>query len=271
MQVKTDIPITITRIKKHRNVTYLLTVGSDAKTIRGEIYGYRTGIMYLLPAKGSEIINVCKHASPECIRVCLNTAGRGQFNSTQLARLNRTILFTSYKHEFWYMLVKNIEALKRDAVRRGLIPVIRLNGLSDIPWEKVKIKGTQHDGLTIFQAYPELIFYDYSKYPYHERETLPQNYHLTYSYSEKTTPEIFRDNLDNGRNVAVVFNVCEYDNKGKHFIKCTCPLPNQWRGYDVISGDDSDIRFNDPQGVIVGLHAKGEARFVDSGFVIKPD
>ena len=86
MQVKTDIPITITRIKRNRKVTYLLTIGSDAKTIRGEVYGYRTGIMYLLPAKGSEIINVCKFATPECIRVCLNTAGRGQFNSTQLAR-----------------------------------------------------------------------------------------------------------------------------------------------------------------------------------------
>ena len=191
MQVKTDIPITITRIKKYRKVTYLLTVGSDAKTIRGEVYGYRTGIMYLLPAKGSDIINVCKHATPECIRVCLNTAGRGQFNSTQLARVNRTILFTCYKHEFWYMLVKNIEALKRDAVRRGLIPVIRLNGLSDIPWEKVKIKGIAHNtggGLlgNIPRIIPENLDFDLYQDSWHT----PQIFNIISEHSKLSTQEM---------------------------------------------------------------------------------
>ena len=97
--------------------------------------------------------------------------------------------------------------------------------------------------MTIFEAFPEVQFYDYSKYTYSERANLPNNYHLTYSFSEDTTPEILADNLENGRNVAIVFNVCKLGNKGKCHTKCKCELPESWNGYRVISGDDSDIRF----------------------------
>ena len=132
------------------------------------------------------------------------------------------------------------------------------------------IKGTEFDGLTIFQAFPEVQFYDYTKYTFQERSTnLPNNYHLTYSFSEDTTPEILADNLNNGRNVAVVFNICKLGNKGKCHNKCKCPLPETWNGYKVISGNDSDVRFMDPIGVIVGLRANGKARDDDSGFVQK--
>jgi len=144
-----------------------------------------------------------------------------------------------------------------------------LNGTSDILWERMKIKGTEFDGLTIFEAFPHIQFYDYSKYEYSERENIPANYHLTYSYSENTTQEILSDNLINGRNVAIVFNVCKFDNKKQCYQKCSCELPESWNGYQVISGDDSDVRFLDPQGVIVGLKAKGKARFDQSGFVVK--
>ena len=151
----------------------------------------------------------------------------------------------------------------------NLIPVFRPNGTSDQPWERIKIVGTEFNGLTIFEAFPELQIYDYTKFPYEKRETLPNNYHLTYSYSEDTTTLMLANNLLNGRNVAVVFNVCEFNNKGKHHIKCTCDLPEFWNGYRVISGDDSDLRFTDEIGVIVGLKAKGKAKTDESGFVVK--
>jgi hypothetical protein len=35
----------------------------------------------------------------------------------------------------------------------------------------------------------------------------------------------------------------------------------------VFNGDESDLRFLDPQGVIVGLYAKGKAKKDTSGFV----
>ncbi len=251
-------------------ISYLLTVGSDAKTVKGEKLGFLTGIQYLAPSTVSGIVNLCPKASEGCQIACLNTAGRAAFDTQiEIARINKTIWFVRYKPQYWQKLVANIKSLIRKADREGLIPVIRLNGTSDNLYERITIKGTEFDGLTIFEAFPEVQFYDYSKYTYSERPNLPDNYHLTYSFSEDTTPEILADNLDNGRNVAIVFNVCKLGNKGKCHTKCKCELPQSWNGYKVISGDDSDIRFLDDQGVIVGLHAKGDARTDDSGFVVK--
>lgn len=64
----------------------LITSG-DAKTIKGEKLGYRTGIMYLSPADASKVINVCPKASVGCKAMCLNTAGRGQMDMVQQVRL----------------------------------------------------------------------------------------------------------------------------------------------------------------------------------------
>ena len=45
-------------------------------------------------------------------------------------------------------------------------------------------------------------------------------------------------------------------------------LPKYYKGMPVINGDETDMRFEDPVGVIVGLKAKGKARKDTSGFVI---
>jgi len=48
----------------------------------------------------------------------------------------------------------------------------------------------------------------------------------------------------------------------------TDAFPETWRGIPVINGDESDLRFTDPVGVIVGLRAKGDAKkLVAGGFV----
>ena len=252
-------------------ISYLLGTNSDAKTVKGIKYGFMTGIQYLAPSDVSGIVNLCPKASDGCRIACLFTAGRAETmpDSIQPARINRTIWFVRHKPQYWQRLVKEIKSLEIKAKNKNLIPVIRLNGTSDILYERIKIKGTEFDGLTIFEAFPHIQFYDYSKYEYSERENIPSNYHLTYSYSENTTQEILSDNLTNGRNVAIVFNVCKFDNKKQCYKKCNCELPESWNGYQVISGDDSDVRFLDPQGVIVGLKAKGKARFDQSGFVVK--
>ena len=46
-------------------------------------------------------------------------------------------------------------------------------------------------------------------------------------------------------------------------------LPTEWLGRPVIDGTTHDMRFLDPQGVIIGLLAKGRARRDGSGFTIK--
>jgi hypothetical protein len=45
-------------------------------------------------------------------------------------------------------------------------------------------------------------------------------------------------------------------------------LPEAWKGFPVVSGDESDLRFLDPKGHVVGLIAKGKAKQDRSGFVV---
>ena len=48
--------------------------------------------------------------------------------------------------------IKDIEKTVRKAKRENLIPVIRLNGTSDISWENLKVK----DDKNIFELFPEV-------------------------------------------------------------------------------------------------------------------
>ena len=252
-------------------ISYIFTTQSP-KTIKGEKLGFLTAILYMAPAQQSAIVNLCKFASPGCLIACLYTAGRGKFTNTQISRINKTIWFVRFKAQFWTRAIRELNNLKNKAKRQGLTQVDRFNGTSDQPIERLKIKGTNsdYDGLTILEAFSELNFYDYTKYPYSERpnETIPANYHLTYSYHEETTPEQVTENLEHGRNVAVVMNVCKLDNRKACAMTCHCEFPKTWRGYEVVSGDESDVRILDPIGVIIALHAKGEARTDTTEFVI---
>ncbi len=227
--------------------------------------GYLTAIMYLAPAELSGW-NVCQNASDGCKDVCLNTAGRGRFDNVQMARIKRTQFFFLNRQGFIDQLIKEIDAHIRKAQKLGLKPAVRLNGTSDIPWERVKIESDQlpepYDTMVfanIMDMYSSVTFYDYTKYPIAKRPAskLPANYHLTFSRSEHAISySIGADignNLENGRNVAVVFDV----------------VPTTWHGIKCIDGDKHDMRFLDSVGVIVGLTAKGKAKKDASGFVVR--
>ena len=227
---------------------HLLGVNSDAKTIKGLGGGFLTGILYLAPAdlSGRE---VCPMRAVGCSEACLNTAGRGAMNSVQLARISKTNFYFDNRPEFLENLRLDIGALARKASRENLTPVVRLNGTSDIPWERVAPE--------LFTEFSAIQFYDYTKRP--RRET-PTNYGLTFSRSEDNGVYCVSE-LGRGVNVAVVFSTP----KGQ-------PLPLFFMGYEVIDGDLSDARFTDtgngPGPYIVGLRAKGKASRDTSGFVV---
>jgi hypothetical protein len=65
--------------------------------------------------------------------------------------------------------------------------------------------------------------------------------------------------FEQGYNVATVFG-----------IKKSQPMPETYNDVPVFNGDDSDLRFLDPKGVVVGLYAKGKAKKDTSGFVKYP-
>ena len=71
----------------------LLGFNTNAKTVKGEKLGFYTGILYLAPSdiSGHQVCLMAKKAN--CEKACLYTAGRGAFNSIQLARINKTKSF----------------------------------------------------------------------------------------------------------------------------------------------------------------------------------
>ena len=232
----------------------LLSVSSDAKTIKGETLGFLTGILYLAPANTTKW-NTCPMAKKaQCDVACLNTAGRGAFSSVQTARINKTTWFFTERNSFMQQLVVDIAKLIKKANKQGLKPLVRLNGTSDIRWETIGFTDT--DGIeyvNIFAAFPNIQFYDYTKRG--NRTELPSNYDLTFSYSgvEGFQPYVENALLNNMR-MAVVFR------KEKD-------IPMTFKGIRVVSGDNSDVRHLDDK-VIVGLYAKGKAKLDTTGFVV---
>lgn len=236
----------------------LLSINQDTKTIKGLEKGYLTGIMYLAPhTLGGK--NICPFAKAAgCIQACLNTAGRGIFNNVQKARLNRTKLFHNDINAFMNKLALEIHALEKTAIKKNLIPVVRLNGLSDIEWENIRFDyefiHNKIRSVTIFELFPDIQFYDYSKNPY--RDNLPKNYDLTFSYSNKPEFQKFNDiAIKKGLRLSVVFS----DQN----------LPAYYLNRQVLNGDESDLTFLAPKNTILGLYAKGKAKKENNGFIVK--
>lgn len=224
-----------------------LSVNADAKTVKGVKHGYLTGVLYLSPHESGQTgVNVCPFAD-KCIASCLNTAGRGGFNTTQSARRRKTQEMVSDRKAFEEALAKDIEALVRKAKREGLTPCVRVNGTSDL----------HKMALRLAERFPTVQFYDYTKNPHALDRPLRFNYHLTFSADGMANELECVTALLKGFNVAVVFDT----RKGE-------ALPDTMWGVRVIDGDESDLRFLDPQGVVVGLRAKGKARKDTSGFVV---
>ena len=240
-------------------MTSLLTT-SNPKTQKGVKYGWLSAIMHLSPSTSAGHGNMCPDASPQCIRFCLNKAGRGgifkkgeKTNAVQEARKWRTARFVSDPDFFWD-LDNEINRHANKASKLGLKPCVRLNGTSDIDW----IKATAFNG-SLFGKWAGVQFYDYTKSFSRMMEFLntpdyPKNYHLTFSRSELNDDQCDTV-LNHGGNVAVVFD----------------SVPSYFRGRPVYNGDDSDLRFLDPkfiQGVWIGLKAKGKLARETSAFKV---
>lgn len=197
--------------------------------------------------------NVCSHASAGCSAACLFTSGRGKMGSVKHARVNKTKRLFEDKENFLSDLFKDITALVRKAKKNGLQPCIRLNTISDLPWENIK-----YNGQSMMAHFPNVQFYDYTKnfdrVIYWLDGGMPDNYHLTFSRSESNGANA-ASLLKSGANVAFVFSDA---------------LPPEYGGFKVIDGDHSDLRFLDPKNCIVGLVAKGDGKRDTSGFVIHP-
>lgn len=231
-------------------MTLLTTANTKIK--KGEKLGFMTFGIHLAPAKLSGF-NVCPSASNGCAAACLNTAGMGVFSNVQKSRIEKTKFLFKDSIGFLNQLYKEISAAIRKAEKQGMKACFRLNLTSDLSWERMTLNGK-----TLFEHFPQVNFYDYSKVVGRMSAFLagemPSNYHLTFSRSEKNDLQV-KAILASGGNVAMVFRKT---------------LPEKFMNCKVVNGDESDLRFLDESGVIVGLVEKGLAKKDKSGFVLEP-
>ncbi len=242
----------------------LLSTGNP-KVLKGLKEGFNTYILHLAPASLSGF-NTCPKATEGCKSACLNTAGRGGMfkkgentNNIQKARIRKTIQFFTARESFMQDLVKDIELAIKQSAKKELIPVFRLNGTSDLSWEKYEVIRNGKLYRNIFTAFPDVQFYDYTKVLGRKIADF-KNYHLTFSMADGNYFDC-KEAVNQGMNIAVVFG-----------IKKGSPMPNKFFNYNmsVFNGDESDLRFLDPKNSIIGLYAKGKAKKDTSGFVKFP-
>jgi hypothetical protein len=222
---------------------------ANPKIQKGTKLGYLSFILHLAPAdlSGRE---TCPKRTAGCTAACLNTAGRGGMfkkgentNMIQKARIRKTKYFFEDRDGFMKDLYHDIVKAKKFAERKGLIPVFRLNGTSDLSWEKYEVGTT---GMNLFQLFPTTQFYDYTKVLGRKVKGIA-NYHLTFSKADGNDADV-AEALLQGMSVVAVYD------------KIPAGVP---------SADETDLRFLDPKGVMLGLKAKGRAKKDYSGFVIR--
>jgi hypothetical protein len=237
------------------------------KAIKARGFGWLNAINYMAPHDTAGVGNLCPHASPACMALCLGwhsgQAGmikrhanpKTTMNAARRSRVAKARLFMTNRSLFLRELFEGVNRAQRKAYREGLKLCVRLNGATDIGWEGVRFPN----GRTIFEHYSTIQFVDYTKSVKRALRaasdpTWPPNYSLTFSRSE-INDEDCRRVLAAGGNVAVVF---------------AGDRPKAYLGHAVIDGDKHDLRHLDPKGVVIALSPKGaKAKRDKSGFVVR--
>ena len=195
---------------------------------------YWVSRLNLIPANISGF-NTCGSESIGCAGACLHGAGNPVFMSQKiLGRTNRTLMYFKERAKFLSSIFREIRNHEINCKKYKLKPVIRLNTTSDIMWENHKI----------FEAFPKVQFYDYTKHfkrmKKYLNNTFAKNYHLTFSLNEVNHRQGM-EVLKLGGNVAAVFRK---------------QVPKFYEGFKVVNGDLHDLRFLDGKNVVVGLKEK---------------
>jgi hypothetical protein len=226
----------------------------NPKAVKAQKYGWLNAINYMAPHKLAGA-NLCPHASPGCIELCLGiTSGNAALYPTVLrSRIAKAQWFMRDRKAFMTHAAKHIRAAIAKAKRDKLKLCVRMNGATDIAWESLHVQGE----LPLVAQFPNVQFVDYTKSVKralaHARGQLPPNYHLTFSRSETNEAQCL-EVLAAGGNVAVVSSL---------------PRPATWNGFPTIDGDQHDLRHLDAFGV-VWLSPKGaKAKATRSGFVLR--
>lgn len=196
---------------------------------------------------GGTMTTLCVGSNSFCRESCLVFTARNVadiYNHRRKAIA--TIALLQSPVAFGRMLLAAIESHVKNSEKADIKPFIRLNVLSDVPWELVFPE--------LFSYFREtsLQFYDYTKVAGRD---IPDNYDLTFSHSG-TNQALVESELARGRRVAVVFVGMKA--KGGEWVKfkAGAGLPRSFMGMPVVDGDVTDLRPFDRAPCIVGLRWK---------------
>ena len=219
--------------------------GSSAKTTKSDGSAVEIRVVYLQPAKQSDVpmpksgqkdyakdfadmaecagmyppVQVLKRNGNtcaffgECAKFCLVGSGRLGKEDSEFSAWCKTWLFFHYPLTYIRQLLKETAKEASRSKKYGLEFYARLNGTSDIPWERYIDMDRFVEDTPNFGG-----FYDYTKYPWKARQKAgkwiggqqPKHYDITFSISEKeevTGKDALGDGyewLANGGRVAVV-------------------------------------------------------------------
>lgn len=211
---------------------------------------------------------LCVGASVECMRSCLIFTGQNAADiHNDRIKLARTSWFMQEPDAFGVVLMDAVRKHRDRSLRDGSVPMVRLNLLSDIPWELVFPE--------LFEAFPDVQFYDYTKVP---GRIVPDNYDLTFSFSGRNLDYCDSEIDEFGRKVACVFlpdrwrvmswegdvlDEAETRNKAQLILRksgdkgyVTAEFPQVFMGLETVDGDKSDARPLDPSPRVVALAYK---------------
>ena len=253
-------------LRQTQTISRLLAPGDSNTKLRKNGPAYLTLGLSLSPHTSAGVGNTCAHASHGCRAACLNEQGLASvFASIRRARQAKTRFFFSERAAFIDMLCTDIRRGQRAAAKQNTRLAVRLNVFSDLPWERVAPE--------LFDEFRDVEFYDYTKSARRAGQ-IRKNYWVTLSRSEVNEEDCIRA-LEAAANVAVVFA-----DTGGAFAGSAAQrqrLPRKWHGFDVIDGDESDLRFQDvrgrKRGRVVGLRLKAATvatrdTAIKSGFAV---
>ena len=267
-------------------------LGGNMKTEKSSGEGVLTTGLNLAPhaTAGLHKFDTCPKASSECRANCLGTeaGGNRQYPDTALSsKVLRTHFIAHHPEHAARIMDAEIEAHKKAAKKKGMIPGVRLNVTSDISWE--------HHAPKMFERHKDVQFYDYTKMPnrvikqYAPREAgshfnklgHPANYHLTLSHTgtghaESNDADVVKV-LEKGGVVASVYQRGKKNKKPTHFEDV-----KTGKRYPVANGDDDDNTFDrhttlrktegaPGHGVVSGLQLKGVKNEDAGAFANKVD
>lgn len=221
---------------------------------------------------------MCAGSNNECRNSCLAYVARNVDPYNVRRKAVGTMALIEQPQYFVRMLAEAIKIHSRSEVCRGLKPYVRLNVLSDVPWELFVPGMFDYFENFAMPGFSPVTFYDYTKLA---NRKPPKNYDLTFSFSG-TNEALARSEIALGRRVAVVFLAMKPKGRRERWVpfrytgestgasrtghhRPQADLPETFWDLPVVDGDVHDVRpLNEPP-CIVGLRWKAPAHAAKRG------